>query len=36
HQDDFKHIGRFRRLGYEAAFFAYRLVMRIFSVGKYA
>ncbi|MGK5069956.1 putative cardiolipin synthase YbhO [compost metagenome] len=36
HQDDFKHIGRFRRIGYEAAFLVYRLVMRIFSVGKYA
>ena len=36
HQDDFKHIGRVRRIGYEAAFLVYRLVMRIFSVGKYA
>ncbi len=36
HQDDFKHIGRVRRIGYELAFWSYRLVMRIFSVGKYA
>lgn len=36
HQDDFKHIGRFRRFGYGVAFWIYRLVMRIFSVGRYA
>ena len=36
HQDDFKHIGRVQRIGYELAFWTYRLVMRIFSVGKYA
>ena len=33
---DFEHVGRFRRIGYEIAFFAYKLAMRIFAVGKYA
>ena len=33
---DFKHVGRFKRLGYEVAFFFYKLLMRIFAVGKYA
>lgn len=33
---DFEHVGRFRRVGYEIAFFAYKLAMRIFAVGKYA
>jgi len=36
HYADFKHIGRFRRIGYEAAFFFYKLIMRVFAVGKYA
>jgi cardiolipin synthase len=36
HQDDFAHVGRFRRIGYEIAFFFYKLLMRIFAVGKYA
>ncbi|HAT32813.1 MAG TPA: cardiolipin synthase ClsB [Janthinobacterium sp.] len=36
HKDDFAHVGRFRRLGYEAAFLAYKLLMRIFAIGKYA
>jgi cardiolipin synthase len=33
---DFKHIGRWKRLGYEIAFFFYKLLMRVFAVGKYA
>ncbi|SFM58309.1 cardiolipin synthase ClsB [Rugamonas rubra] len=36
HQDDFAHIGRCRRLGYEIAFVCYKLLMRIFAIGKYA
>lgn len=36
HQDDFAHVGRFRRIGYEVAFFFYKLAMRVFAVGKYA
>ncbi|MDC8760205.1 phospholipase D-like domain-containing protein [Janthinobacterium fluminis] len=36
HQDDFAHVGRFRRLGYEAAFVLYKLAMRVFAIGKYA
>lgn len=36
HQDDFAHIGRMRRIGYEAAFLLYKLAMRIFAIGKYA
>lgn len=31
--DHFKHIGRFKRAGYEAAYFFYKLVMRIFAIG---
>ncbi|MQA41418.1 cardiolipin synthase ClsB [Rugamonas aquatica] len=33
---DFEHVGRFRRIGYEIAFFAYKMAMRVFAVGKYA
>ena len=36
HADDFAHVGRVRRIGYEIAFLAYKLAMRIFSIGKYA
>jgi cardiolipin synthase len=36
HLDDFEHVGRFRRIGYEIAFFCYKMLMRIFAVGKYA
>ncbi|MES2262806.1 MAG: cardiolipin synthase ClsB [Pseudomonadota bacterium] len=36
HQDDFAHVGRVRRIGYEIAFICYKLLMRIFAVGKYA
>jgi cardiolipin synthase len=35
HLDDFAHIGRFRRLGYEAAFFVYKMAMRIFAIDSY-
>jgi len=35
HRLDFEHIGRFRRIGYEVAFFFYRTLMRIFAIGKY-
>ena len=28
-------LGRFRRVGYEVAYFIYRTLMRIFAVGKY-
>jgi len=35
HQDDFAHVGRVRRIGYELAFMAYKLAMRIFAIGKY-
>jgi cardiolipin synthase len=31
--DHFKHIGRFKRAGYEAAYFFYKLVMRIVAIG---
>jgi cardiolipin synthase len=31
--DHFAHVGRFRRLGYEAAYFLYRVTMRIFTIG---
>jgi cardiolipin synthase len=34
--DDFKHVGHVRRVGYELAFVFYKLIMRVFSVGKYA
>jgi cardiolipin synthase len=36
HQDDYAHVGRVRRIGYEVAFVFYKLLMRIFAVGKYA
>ena len=36
HYADFEHVGRFRRIGYEAAFFFYRMAMRVFAAGKYA
>ncbi len=36
HADDFAHVGRVRRIGYEIAFLAYKLAMRIFAIGKYA
>jgi len=32
---DFEHVGRFRRIGYEVAYFIYSMLMRIFAVGKY-
>ena len=35
HPQDFEHVGRFRRVGYEVAYFFYRTLMRIFAVGKY-
>jgi cardiolipin synthase len=33
---DFEHVGRFRRIGYEIAFVCYKILMRVFAVGKYA
>lgn len=33
---DFEHVGKLRRIGYEIAFIAYKLLMRIFALGKYA
>jgi cardiolipin synthase len=36
HAEDFAHVGRVRRIGYEVAFVFYKLLMRIFAVGKYA
>jgi cardiolipin synthase len=36
HPDDFKHVGHVRRIGYEIAFVCYKILMRIFAVGKYA
>ncbi|WP_348695019.1 cardiolipin synthase ClsB [Duganella fentianensis] len=36
HSSDFEHVGRWRRLGYELAYFAYKMIMRIVAVGKYA
>jgi cardiolipin synthase len=33
HCDHFKHVGRFKRFGYEAAYFLYRVTMRIFTIG---
>jgi cardiolipin synthase len=36
HYADFEHVGRFRRIGYEVAFFFYKMLMRVFAVGKYA
>ena len=35
HPQDFENVGRFRRVGYEVAYFFYRTLMRIFAVGKY-
>jgi cardiolipin synthase len=32
-RDHFSHIGRFRRAGYEVAYFFYKLTMRIFAIG---
>ena len=32
-QEDFEHVGRVRRAGYEVAYFFYRLTMRIFAMG---
>jgi cardiolipin synthase len=31
--DHFAHVGRFKRMGYEAAYFLYRVTMRIFTIG---
>lgn len=31
--DHFHHVGRFKRAGYEAAYFFYKLVMRIVAIG---
>jgi cardiolipin synthase len=36
HPQDFEHVGRIRRFGYEVAYIVYRTLMRIFAVGKYA
>ena len=36
HEHEYAHVGRFRRIGYEIAFFAYKLLMRIFAAEKYA
>ena len=33
HADHFARVGRFRRLGYEAAYLLYRVTMRIFTIG---
>jgi cardiolipin synthase len=33
HRDHFAHVGRFKRAGYEAAYFLYRVTMRIFTIG---
>jgi cardiolipin synthase len=33
HCDHFTHVGRFKRLGYEVAYFLYRVTMRIFTIG---
>ncbi|MFA9215882.1 MAG: cardiolipin synthase ClsB [Sphingomonadaceae bacterium] len=35
HADDFEHVGHVRRIGYEIAFVCYKILMRIFAVGKY-
>lgn len=32
-RDHFAHVGRFKRIGYETAYFLYRLTMRIFTIG---
>ncbi len=34
--DDFKHVGHVRRIGYEVAYVFYKLLMRLFAMGKYA
>jgi len=34
--DDFEHVGHVRRIGYEIAFVFYKILMRVFAVGKYA
>ena len=34
--EDFEHVGHVRRIGYEIAFVCYKILMRIFAVGKYA
>ncbi|MFP5392124.1 MAG: cardiolipin synthase ClsB [Gammaproteobacteria bacterium] len=31
--DDFRHVGRVRRAGYEVAYFFYKLAMRVFAIG---
>ena len=31
--DHFAHVGRFQRMGYEVAYFLYRVTMRIFTIG---
>jgi cardiolipin synthase len=31
--DHFAHVGRLQRMGYEAAYFLYRVTMRIFTIG---
>ncbi|TFW30439.1 cardiolipin synthase ClsB [Duganella callida] len=36
HYADFEHVGHVRRVGYELAYFFYKLLMRVFAVGKYA
>jgi cardiolipin synthase len=33
HRDEFEHVGWIRRAGYEAAYFFYKLAMRIFAMG---
>jgi cardiolipin synthase A/B len=33
HRDDFEHVGWVRRVGYETAYFFYKLTMRIFAMG---
>jgi cardiolipin synthase len=36
HAHEFANVGRWRRLGYGLAYMGYKLLMRIFAVGKYA
>lgn len=36
HEHEYAHVGRFRRIGYEIAFFVYKTLMRIFAAEKYA
>ncbi|WLI89546.1 cardiolipin synthase ClsB [Massilia sp. R2A-15] len=31
--DHFTHVGRFKRAGYEVAYFFYKLIMRVFAIG---